>query len=225
MVPFENNGVSPRARREAAFQAGWEDLVRRYGRLVHGQVRRSLKTAGVPAAPELVEERVQEVYCRLLVGGRGRLRLLRRWSEGQVVNYLSRVAQRVVLDELRTRAAAKRGGPAGISFAGCPRELADRAVDPRDTPEELAMMAEGRRLILERCRRITQSMMASPMERGRCLRILRLAILEGWSSTEIARAHGGLLAASTVDSLVHRVRRRLSRSGLDMPGRRWNRAR
>lgn len=225
MVPFEKRRVSPRARREAAFQAAWEELIRRYGRLVSGQVHRSLKTAGVPAAPELVEERVQEVYCRLLMGGTGRLRLLRRWSEGQVVNYLSRVAQRVVVDELRTRGAAKRGGRAGILFTTCPRELADRAVDPRGTPEELAMMAEGRRLILDRCRRITESMMASRTERGRCLRILRLAILEGWSSTEIARAEGGLLAASTVDSLVHRVRRRLSRGGLEMPGRRWNRAR
>ena len=42
-----------------------------------------------------------------------------------------------------------------------------------------------------------------------CLRILRRALLDGWTGEEICRAEGGRLAASTVHSLVHRVRRRL----------------
>jgi DNA-directed RNA polymerase specialized sigma24 family protein len=210
--------ISPRVRREEAFRAAWGDLVDRYGAILRGQVLRSLGYAGIPRQPEQVEERVQEVYCRLLMGGPQRLRQLRRWSKGQVVTYLSRVAQRVVVDELRAQAAVKRGG-LRVSFSGCMKEAAERTADPRCTPEEAAILAEGRRLLLERCRLLAASM-TSRNDRGLYLRILRLALLEGWSSREIVRAGGCRLAASSVDSLVHRARQRLVRDGLAVPRRR-----
>jgi len=207
-------------RREEAFQAAWEELVRRYGRTVHVQVRRSLRDAGFPLEPEEVEERVQEVYCRLVMGGVGRLRRLRRWNRGQVVAYLTRVAQNVVVDEVRTLAAAKRGGQR-TSFGGFLKAVADQTVDPESNPEQQAIVAESRRLLLERCRLLAESMSwRKDQDRGLCLRVLRLALLEGWSSREIAYAEGGCLAPSTVDSLVHRARRRLAQGGVDVPNRR-----
>lgn len=218
MQPFTKRRISPKARREEAFKAAWEELVRRYGAILEGQVRRSLRNAGIPLEPEQVEERVQEVYYRLLLGGAGRLRLLRRWSERQVVAYLARIAQRVVVDELRAMGAIKRGGQR-IAFAGCLGRVADRIADPRGNPEEAYLLAEGRRLLLERCRRLVASMIWRK-DRARCLRVLQLALLEGWSSREIARAEGGRLAASSVDTLVHRARRRFARSGLTVPHRR-----
>jgi DNA-directed RNA polymerase specialized sigma24 family protein len=218
MQPISKRRISPKVRREEAFQAAWEELVRRYGVILRGQVRRSLHGAGFPFEPEQVEERVQEVYYRLLTGGAGRLRLLRRWSERQVVAYLSKVAQRVVVDEVRAQAAAKRGG-LRLSFAACLGEAAERAVDPCGSPEERVMVAEARRLLLERCRRLAGSMGARH-DRELCLRILRLAFLEGWTSREIACAEGGRLVVSTVDSLVHRARRRLARGGFEVPSRR-----
>lgn len=214
MSPFERRCACPRAQRERAFQAAWEELVSRYGALLEGRVRRSLRAAGLAATDELVEERVQEVYYRLLLGGAGRLRLLRRWSERRVVTYLARVAQRVVLDEVRSRAAVKRGGGWGLWW-----DESVIAVDPRGTPEEQALLSEQRRLVLKGCRRVVRSMMNSK-DRGRALHILRLALLEGWSSPEIVRAVGGGLSASTVDSLVHRARRRLAQGGLELPHRR-----
>ena len=80
------------------------------------------------------------------------------------------------------------------------------------------MLAECRRLLLERCRVIAESM-TRRSDRERNLRILRLAFLEGWTSREIAGAAAGRLAASTVDSLVHRARRHLARGGLRAPSR------
>jgi DNA-directed RNA polymerase specialized sigma24 family protein len=209
--------ISPTVRREEAFQTAWEELVRRYGAIVQRQVRRSLRTAGFRHEPEEIEERVQEVYCRLLMGGTGRLRLLRRWSEGQVVTYLSRVSKRVVVDELRALAAVKRGARR-VSFSGCLREVAEQTADPRCTPEEEAMLAETRRLLLARCRLLVESM-TGRSDRQLNLRILRLALVEGWTSREIACAAGGRLAASSVDSLVHRARQRLARGGLAVPSR------
>jgi DNA-directed RNA polymerase specialized sigma24 family protein len=218
MQPCTKRRISPKVRREKAFQAAWEELVRRYGASLQQQVRWSLRNAGFPFEDEQVEERVQEVYYRVLAGGAGRLRLLRRWSRRQVDCYLARIAQRIVVDELRAMAAAKRGG-LGISFTGCLRQVAERIADPRGNPEEQYMLAESRRLLLERCRRIAASMVWRK-DRERCLRIFRRALLEGWSSQEISRAEGGRLAASSVDTLVHRARQRLARGGFEVPSRR-----
>jgi DNA-directed RNA polymerase specialized sigma24 family protein len=214
MSPFERRSVCPRTQREKAFQAAWEELVSRYDALLKGRVRRSLRAAGLLATDELVEERVQEVYYRLLLGGAGRLRLLRRWSERRVVTYLARAAQRVVLDEARSQAAVKRGGGWGLWW-----DESVTAVDPRGTPEEQALLSEQRRLVLKGCHRMVRSMMPS-RDRGRSLNILRLALLEGWSSPEIVRAVGGGLSPSTVDTMVHRARRRLAQGGLGLPDRR-----
>lgn len=219
MDPLEERSFCPRTRREKAFQAAWEELVDRYGALLRSQVRRALLSSGLTPRDELVEEQVQEVYYRLLLGGPRRLRLLRRWSDGRVVAYLCRMAENVVVDEVRAKAAVKRGDGWGFwwddGLAGIPWH----AVDPRGTPEEQALLSERRRLVLRGCRRMARSMMDEE-DRGRCLRVLRLALLEGWSSREIARAEGWSLAASTVDTLVHRARRRLARGGVELPDRR-----
>jgi DNA-directed RNA polymerase specialized sigma24 family protein len=210
MSPFERRSVCPQTQREKAFQAAWEELVSRYGSLIRGRVRRSLHAAGMAAYDELVEERVQEVYYRLLLGGAGRLRLLRRWSERRVVTYLARVAQRVVLDEVRSQAAVKRGGGWGLWW-----DESVVAVDPRGTPEEQALLSEQRRLVLRRVRSAMK-----PHHRGRSLHILRLAFLEGWSSHEIVRAVGGGLSTRAVDCMIYRARRRLAQGGLEVPVRR-----
>jgi DNA-directed RNA polymerase specialized sigma24 family protein len=193
-------------RFEAKLQSAWEELIRIYEPLVRGQVYQWLRKAGGHPEQEQVDERAQEVYYRLLAGGAHRLRLLRRWSEGQVVTYLSRVVQGVMADELRARATLKRGGGGRIVARIC--EIAERAVDPRGTPEDDALLREGRRVVLARCRSLLDPNLGQE-DRRRSLRILRRALLDGWTGEEIQRAEGGRLAASTIHSLVHRVRRRL----------------
>jgi DNA-directed RNA polymerase specialized sigma24 family protein len=205
-------------RREDLFQASWEELVGRYGHHLQGQVRWWLYRAGLQPEPDQVEDRVQEVYCRLLLGGTVLLRQFRRWSELQVVRYLRRTAQRVVCDERRAANAVKRGAGFQIALAGRLGELANRVADSRGTPEEIAMVSEARRVLLARCRLLASAAMY-PEDRQRNLRVLRWALVEGWSSQEIVRAEGGLLAVSTVDTLVHRARRRLAGS-VDLPSRR-----
>ncbi len=193
-------------RFEAKLQAAWEELIRVYDPLVRGQVYRSLRKAGGYPEAEEVDERAQEVYYRLLAGGSRRLRLLRRWSEGQVVTYLSRVVQGVMADEARARASLKRGGDGRVVARIC--KIAERAVDPRGTPEDDALLRDGRRVVLARCRSLLDPNLGQE-DRRRSLRILRRALLDGWTGEEIQRAEGGRLAASTIHSLVHRVRRRL----------------
>ncbi len=88
------------------------------------------------------------------------------------------------------------------------------AVDPRGTPEDLLLAAERRRCFRTVCGRLLPGPTAA-----RDTRVLELALLGGWSSLEIARGLGGRLAASTVDTLVYRLRRRLAASGIAVPKR------
>jgi DNA-directed RNA polymerase specialized sigma24 family protein len=191
---------------EAKLRSAWEELFHRYDPLVRGQLHRRLRCGGAPPEAEQVDERAQEVYCRLLAGGARRLRLLRRSSEGQVVSYLTRIVRGVIADEIRARAAVKRGGGGRILARLC--EIAERAVDPRGTPEDDALFRDGRRVVLARCRSLLDPNLGQE-DRRRSLRILRRALLDGWTGEEIRQAEGGRLAASTIHSLVHRVRRRL----------------
>ncbi|HEY0514436.1 MAG TPA: hypothetical protein VGH73_21215 [Thermoanaerobaculia bacterium] len=201
--------VPPVAGREVDVQRSWEELVRRYEPMLRIQVYRSVRRASLRPDSEQVEDWIQDSYCRLLMGGAPRLRRLRSWTEGQVVNYLARVAHGVVLDEKRAMAAIKRGRGFRICCGGRLNDLADRAVDPRCSPEENALRRERRRLLLARCDALVDSRLG-PEEHRRSARILRRVFLAGWSSQEAIRAEGGRLAPSTVHAMVHRARRRLS---------------
>lgn len=208
MNPFDTRRVQ-QTRQAASPQNAWEALVHRYDPLLRGQVHRSLRRAGLHPEPDQVEEWTQEVYCRLLTGGPPRLHQLRSWSEGQVVTYLARVTRGLMLDDWRSRSALKRGKGFRIVSGGRLGEIADRAVDPRASPEEEALRNERRRLLLDRCDALVDSSLG-PEERRRALRILRRVFLEGWSSQEVVRAERGRLAPSSVHSMVHRARRRLN---------------
>jgi len=207
MNSFDKRYVPVEAR-ELAFQAGWEELVRRYGPMLHGQVRRSLLRAGFPPESEPVEDWVQETYCRLLDGGPPRLRRLGTLAEEQVVSYLARVARGVVFDGRRSRSAAKRGGGLKICPGGRLIELTDDAVDPRASPEEEVLRGERRRLLHARCESLVDSRLPAE-ERRRSVTILRRVFLHGWTIAEILGAERGRMARSSVHALLHRARRRL----------------
>jgi RNA polymerase sigma factor (sigma-70 family) len=193
---------------------GAEDVVRCYGGRVEARARWSLRQLGVAARADQVEDVVQEVYCRLLDGGGRRLSACHAESEGQAVSYLARVVERVVIDQVRKRLAAKRGAGRTVASAGPQaKRLLERKEDPAGTPEDRLLAAERRRLVLAHWRDI-----GSAPQGRRNLRILRLALIEGWSSREIARTLGKL-APSSVDSVVHRLRRRLSEEGVALPRR------
>ncbi|HET9208971.1 MAG TPA: hypothetical protein VFR03_01160 [Thermoanaerobaculia bacterium] len=200
--------MSPCEKNPAVLESAWEALIHSYKPVVRRQVRRSLRLAGVTRPRrEQVEDREQEVYFRLVSGGSRRLRLLQRWNEGQRVGYLSRIAQGVVADEMRSRAAVKRGSGYRHSLVGRICEIAELVVDER-TPESEMLLREGRLAVLSRCRSLLDPHLR-PEDRDRSLRILRRALLDGWSYEEIMCAEGGRLAAVTIHALVHRVKRRL----------------
>jgi RNA polymerase sigma factor (sigma-70 family) len=184
-------------------------VARHSGRLA-AVARRALARCGLAAAPEDVEDVVQEVWCRLVERwgprpGRGVLA-----GDKGMFSYLASTTRNVAVDRARSQRAVKRGRRA-------PRvaRWAERVVDGAASPEERLLHRDGRRLFRARCRPYT-----SRARRRRDLAVVELALVDGWTSRQIAAALRHRLAPSSIDSLVHRVRRGLAGEGVVLPSRR-----
>jgi len=194
----------------------WQEFQDRFKRPLVMGVRRTLLRFDARISNDEHQDLLQETYCRLLEGQGRRLRGCRGEVEGAISAYLGRVAESVVVDFLRGRGAAKRGGGVlvdlGRSGAADPT---DRLVDPRRSPEERLLLRERRLRFLAKCGKLVGK--RSP---ERDIRVLYLAFFEGWTSREICSRLGKGIKPSTVDSLVHRLKKRLAAQGIDVPRRR-----
>lgn len=193
--------------------AAWGRFVERYGPAIEAGVRRALRReddAGADA--DDVQDLVQECYCRLLERGRRRLASLHATADPEVRTWLVRFAERSARDRIKWLGASKRGGRRALSI---PARVA-RFADPAGSPERLAIGRERLRQFARHCRRLSGS--------ARDAHILRLVFFDGLTSREVAALSGGALSPSSVDSVVHRFRRRLARKGLPMPVRPSGRA-
>jgi DNA-directed RNA polymerase specialized sigma24 family protein len=113
----------------AGGEIGWDEFVDRYARPLHAAVRRALARVDRRAGRELVEDLVQEVWCRLLEQG-VRPHRFRGRAHREVAGYLGRVAASVVVDRTRAACAVKRGGehqPLRIEGGTGDRQPLDRA--------------------------------------------------------------------------------------------------
>lgn len=193
----------------------WREFMDRYGPRMAAGIRRALRRCGARVAREDRQDLLQEVYFRLLEKQGQRLRRCRARGEQAVGAYLSRIAESVVIDHLRSEAAAKRGrGRLVNSAGGGEAEPSERAIDRGPSPEDRVLLRERRRLFARQCRDAVGTRYAR-----RDLKVIYLAFFEGWTSREISGRLGDGLTASSVDSLLHRVKRRLARAGLHVPRR------
>lgn len=194
----------------------WDGLVRAHGTRLKAVLRRALVRRRHPAGDELLDDLVQEVWCRVFERCRHRLVGLATGGGGLTFSYLAQTARNVATDRVRAERAAKRGGgwlrhheegEDGDAVAALP--------DPAPGPEQRLLARERRRRFRQRCRPY--------VSRGRAARdlaIVERALLDGWSSRQIQRALSGQLSQSSVDTLVHRVRRGLAAEGVEIASRR-----
>jgi RNA polymerase sigma factor (sigma-70 family) len=180
-------------------------------RLLSG-IRRALWRSHQRADPDLIDELLQETYCRFLARDRRVLRAFSGNSEGAACVYMMKVAESVTLDRLRRGAAAKRGSEFTLVRGRTAESLANRLMDPAASPETQTVQRDLWRRFWKRCEHLTGS-----RDANRDLAILDLALFQGWTSREIAQAKG--LRPSTVDTVVYRLRRRLARHGFTLPPR------
>lgn len=190
-----------------------EALIRKHEGVLRSRVWRLFERLGRPPGRELVEEIVQEAYCRLLEDALPRRR---GRTVGELLSFLGTIAERAVLDHLRSVQAGKRDRSREVSLG---RRI-EQIPDPAGDPERDLLRAETERLLVRHCRDTSRD---TSWERGRRNAwVARLALLEGWSNQEIASAAGGRLSPAMVACLVHRFRRRLERDGF-APARRGRR--
>jgi len=191
----------------------WREFVERFHSRLVTAVRRTLLRLGDPGANgERVEDLVQEVYCRLLGEGRRRRRFDGS-SEAQLMTYLQRVAVSVVVDARREALAEKRWG--GHRVAWTEWRLAPAiGVAESGGPEDRLLAGERRRTFLSLCRHAL-----GRRADATTVKIARLALLEGWTSREIAAGLGGGMTVAGIDSVICRLRRNLAARGIALPRR------
>jgi RNA polymerase sigma factor (sigma-70 family) len=190
----------------------WEQFVERFGPRLRAGVSRVLRRLEQPATADAVGDLVQDVYCRLLERS-GLGSTFRGGSEGEVLTYLQRVCESVVVDRLRGRATAKRGGHTRfVDLHLGPGGIADAVADGSASPEAQCLQRELRSALLAGCR-------ADGPSRERNVVIFELAVLDGWTSREIAQGFDWGLKTGSIDSVVHRQRKRLKDRGLEAPWR------
>jgi RNA polymerase sigma factor (sigma-70 family) len=193
----------------------WQEFRRRYEvRLVAG-LRRGLRRTGVRYPPVEIEDLLQDVYCKLLDNGGRNLLRCRGDAEEAISAYLGRVAETVAIDRVRAEVAVKRGRGRVVSYSRDNQpDPAAHLADSEVGPEQRLLRRERCRIFLARCREVV-----GPRTPRRDLRVLYLAYVEGWSSREIAGRLGDGLTPGSIDSLVHRTRRRLEKKGVGVPAR------
>ncbi len=181
----------------------WRRFIDLHETKIRKMLRLAARKSGVPLADPDLDEAVQELYCRLLAaqpGFHGR-------SEQEMWTYLSQAVRNLAVDRKRSLSSKKR-------LPNPRRVRTSRLRSARLDPEQRLLEKERRRVFFQRC-----------MEVVRCdrvvveLRALALALLEGWTSREIAHELEGRVSEHQIDSLVHRLRRHLARDGIRLPRR------
>ncbi len=192
----------------------WQEFRNRYEARLEAGVRRGLRRSGMWRPPVEAEDILQDVYCKLLDHGGRTLLRCRGGADEAVSAYLGRIAETVAIDRVRAEIAAKRGRGRVV---GLPRHAGGVEVETADSamgPEQKLLAREKSSVFLRRCREVV-----GPRQPKRDLRVLYLACIEGWPSRDIARALGSGLTANSIDSVVHRARRRLAARGIPLPSR------
>lgn len=171
-----------------------------------------LRAYGSRADREQHQDLVQEVYCRLLDKERRVLRRCRGESEEEVRAYLKRVTRSVVVDSLRRQSAAKRGADRQVDLLAAGLEMESRP-DERARADQQLVLEELRCQFREECRQASRT--RSTVERDSW--IAERVFVDGWTSREVADRV--CLSASSVDTLISRLRSRLRGQGLRLPHR------
>jgi len=183
----------------------WAAFARHHGGELARSVAAAMRRVGWRVDAAELDELVQEVYCRVL--DHGAPPSPAGWPAAKLWAYLHRTARSVVVDELRCRCARKRGGVRRGEDA-LPRERCATVLTERRAP---GATAEERLLARERASAVRRRVHElGGVEHGaRNLRILELAAVEGYTAAEIAGRINGGLSASSVHTVLHRLRRQL----------------
>lgn len=187
----------------------WERFVGSVNTPLRRRLRRALRRACMWPEPEKLDDLLQETYCHLLERGAA---AFKGESDAEVLAYLGKIADNTVIDRFRADSAQKRCS--GPIVPGLDPDTFRGIRDPEANPEERFLAKERKRIFLSFCQRVVRGRLAQ-----RDLALLQWSVLDGWTSREISGALKGRLCPSSVDSQLHRLRRRLADRGMQVPTR------
>lgn len=193
--------------RSAAGEGPWRAFVKTYEGFLRECARATLRALAGWVCREEVEDAVQDVYVRLLSADCRALATFRGTQESQVLAFLARTAENLVIDMVRRDATQKRGRLIPHRPLHMLPAEDEALCSPDLTPEE-------RMLILEECQVAIHHAVPRGARKGRRnLRLLRQSAVEGMTSREIAEEWaqdgGEDLSPSAVDSALFRMRARM----------------
>ena len=180
-------------------EESWYQFHKRYGSHLKRIVRCTVRKHHLVGNE--IEDVLQDIFCRILAGRR---RSFFGRSDQQLWAYFRRVVSNFLIDRyrhsrFRKEPAVARGG-AQVDEIPTPEDVTIR----RDTFRQLAALA---------------ALVVRPDRRALELRALRMVLIEGYSSREVAEISGGCINPQRVDRLVFRLRKKLSQAGVDLPRR------
>lgn len=202
----------------------WRRLLVRYGPQIHRIIALTGGEYGLRLRPEEVEEMVQELFLYWL----RRKSRFEGWTRGQLWSFVTASVRHLLIDHVRHITADKRTADCCDPwFEPLPLDEAETgergprvglAVAFCRTPERQMLQREEfgrlRRRFQEQCRHVVGD--------ERDVAVLSQAVLGGRSSGELSRElarSGRRVCRSTIDSWVHKLRKRLAKEGLELPRR------
>lgn len=187
----------------------WERLAKKLQPILVAKLRRNCRENSADFLD--LEEVVQEVFLRLLKGEGRVMRRCKAVNDFQLQSYLNRVCDTCLADLIRFRQAGKRGFKDTVPYNGCYEQwVPDYSQDLERTMICRSELAGFFRAI-RRCAR------RSAQHGGRNSWIFEEVFVQGRGSRELALQLG--LCASTVDSVVSRMRRDLRAKGWNVAPR------
>lgn len=201
----------------------WRRLLVRYGPQIHRIIALTGGEYGLRLRPEEVEEMVQELFLYWL----RRNSRFEGWTRGQLWSFVTASVRHLLIDHVRRITAEKRTSDCDPWFEPLPLDEVETgelgpqvglAVAFCRTPERQMLRREEfgrlRHRFEEQCRHVVGD--------ERDVAVLSQAVLGGRSSGELSRelaGSGRRVCRSTIDSWVHKLRRRLAEEGLGLPRR------
>jgi len=170
-------------------EAAWTEFVRRFQPVIASVILRVVRHYGVTDFA-MVDDLIQETYCRLCRDNCKAIRQFENRSEDAIFRFLKVVAGSVAIDYFRARRTYKRRG----EMADLAEEALSHTAATSDIASEDALLLEEVAVCLKR---ITTS--------SRDELIFWLYYRQGFTAKDIAALPGIGLSAKGVESSIHRL--------------------
>lgn len=198
-------------------EVAWQEFYQRFNPYIEIYIKKAWKIRTCsnnlmnPIVKETIADLIQEVYVKLLESNRQALQQFQGETEGSFLAYLSKIASNIVSEHFRKQLADKRRG-AEMSI----EMLLDKAECEKSGSQEIThlfLSTGGEKEILRalRNRQLSQILenSLSGSNKQRDVLIFRACLVAGMSAQQVIEAENLNLKASSIESILRRIKDKL----------------